>query len=178
MKDLFLLSIGVLMIILGLISCSRKKFFMSSFIIQLFIIPLSLWPFLTRDIANEPGGIISSIFFIFFLILFGWIFTGNKYSIENIDKQGLISLLERIFIDKELAYTLSKGKIELEDYGTIKLKQSLLNTVELDLRQLEDEELRKMIRDEVKIGLKSISKRYFPTSGIFSILFGIMFIIA
>ncbi len=167
------------MIILGLISCSRKKFFMSIFIIQLFIIPLSLWPFLTRDIANEPGGIIASIFFIFFLILFGWIFTGNKYSIENIDKQGLISLLERIFIDKELAYTLNGGNIEVKDYGTVKIKQFFkINTVELDLRQLEDEELRKMIRDEVKIGLKSISKRYFPTSGIFSILFGIMFIIA
>lgn len=167
MKNYIYQILALLPICYGLVLLTRKKLIVSRTIEQSYVTTIIFLNPIMMTI--EYGMLYTGLFiglgvYIVFIFIF-YSFLSGKYTIYNVNIEEVTLLLEQILNDKNY------------DNEGVKIESSFLNTVEINLKEIRDAKKHDDILHELKRGLQSIDRKFFPHSGIFYIVLGVFFIL-
>lgn len=117
------------------------------------------------------------IFIILFLLIFIWGYRRNKhiYSIHNVKKTDVISIIERYLEIKNIKYEVREDEIYLPEFYKTIFIDGLIN-ISLDFKDIKDMDFYNDLVKKIKFGIKEINLRYFPIEGMFYLIFtGILY---
>lgn len=174
---------GIIIILYGIILLRRGRFMMSG--IYSNIIPLVIGT--TSPIIKwaEIGEVDPFIFIITTTTLLGILINRGRYTIYNVNDKMVSDILINILEEKGISYEEKKESYDkkeniliLEDYDNkyISYKQSF-DSVSIDLKDIKILPFYEDVKDELKIRIREIDSKLFPTTGVIMIGLGIIFII-
>lgn len=170
----------IMLLILSIVLLSGSKIMFNSKYLQIIMFFFIMYgPFSELIEAYKLGDrdvFIIIILIVVLLLIFIWGYRKNKYiySVQNVKQKDVIDIIEKYLEKRNIKYEVRDDEIQLTDlYKTIYVKGKI--EVGLDCREIKDMDIYSDILMEVKVGIKNINKRYFPTGGIiYLILFGIV----
>lgn len=171
----------ITLFIFSLILLSRVKIMFDPKYVQILIFIFVVYTPILNLIEGYKLGYtgISSIIIlsIVFLVIFIVGYKRNKhiYSIHNVKQNDVVNIIKEYLEIKNIKYEVVDKEIHLPELcKTILVKGSI--EINLDCREIKDMDFYNDLVNEVKVGIKSIKKRYFPIEGIlYLILVGFLY---
>ena len=170
--DKYFWIVGFVIVFYGAIFMSRRKFFIDRrYEFTIFILVLYMVPVMMSLSINIY------IFLLFILIVSFFRFKG-RYTVSNINGEMFEQVLLSILNEKNISYEKQKGAVALTGYGDkrITYKQSM-NSIDANFRDIYELDFYKTLKEEIKSRIKLIEERLFPSTGLFYIVIGIVFMV-
>ncbi|NBI05867.1 hypothetical protein [Senegalia massiliensis] len=171
----FIIFLGILLILCGIILITRKKFIVNKEYINIFML---IFPMLQiRKMDIEFNFIFFIIYFVVLPALWIVIMIGRGiYVITNTNDQMVVDTLMDILDENGILYEEKKDKIFLKEYDKDISYSESLNTVDINLQSIRDLSFYKEFKIELMSRIKDIDLTVFPSSGVFLIISGFIFI--
>lgn len=171
----FIIFLGILLILCGIILITRKKFIVNKEYINIFML---IFPMLQiRKMDIEFNFIFFIIYFVVLPALWIVIMIGRGiYVITNTNDQMVVDTLMDMLDENGILYEEKKDKIFLKEYDKDISYSESLNTVDINLQSIRDLSFYKEFKIELMSRIKDIDLTVFPSSGVFLIISGFIFI--
>lgn len=171
----FIIFLGILLILCGIILITRKKFIVNKEYINIFMLIFPMLQIRKMDIE------FNFIFFIiYFVVLPGLciviMISRGIYVITNTTDQMVVDTLMDMLDENGILYEEKKDKIFLKEYYKDISYSESLNTVDINLQSIRDLSFYKEFKIELMSRIKDIDLNVFPSSGVFLIISGFIFI--
>lgn len=184
----FYIAVGLIIITMGGLFLTRKKFVYRNLYNMLFIIVIVMVPQIMRlfylkpyfgDAFVEPYIYLGYGTFFLVAIPLSYFFAQQRYSVVNADGKMVEEALLAVLAEEGIKYEVEGTKIRLTDYdGFITYRPPLLlNEVGIDFRHIRKLPFFKRLKDSFIHRVKHIETTVFPSLGIFLMLLGLVFIV-
>lgn len=160
---------------------SGTKIMLNSKYTQLISFIIIMYPQLLNFIEGYNQGYIGItpiiVIFSVFLLIFIWGYRRNryKYVIHNIEEQDIRNIIENYLDRKSINYEVRNEEINLMDFNNSIYVRSSIETT-LDCREIKHTNFYDELLYEIRVGIKSIKKRYFSIEGVIYLIFTLFLI--
>lgn len=172
MSNIHFYLVAGLIILIGLVLSLKRKYFINREYIGIFLVILNSVPFIDNNIMTY--------FFMYTLpfSLLAIMILRKRFTIINVNKEMVTDTLKEILAEKNISYRELDDSLILLGYhnSSIYYNQSA-NSVEINMREVDDSSLAKELICELKVRIKQINEVVFPKTGLFFILLGLVLIV-
>lgn len=191
---IFIRIIGLIFIALGCLFLTRKKIIINRQYDMIFICTFTfggqaLIPF-GRNFTDPYGFggnanpswtdqylLIVAAFYVLFVII-SLIIVKGKYNIINVKIETIMPVIINLLDEKEIAYEVLEDSVVLTNYGNKKIKcREFLNAIEINFRGIMKLPFYGDVKDDLMSKVKLIKISVFPSTGVFSVIGGIILMI-